>query len=199
MKLLLWMVLAAALLYAVLNEAASAGTIEQTVQFEGVLPETLYNAYLSSKEHAAMTADGRRAATFYRPSKGDVDHGEVGDELRAFGSSKPGEKVQYGLTAKVLNLVPAKVIVLSRKTFGWNMALDRSDVTDLESTVVLTFRRNAAGTEVQLVQVNVPDYKVKLPATGEVGPLSAIVNTHWNLLYWDPMKKYFQKASHRPG
>jgi len=195
MKLLLGVVLAAALVYAVLNGAASASTIEQTVQFNGVLPETLYNAYLSSKEHAAMTADGSRAATFYRPSKGDVDHGEVGDELRAFGSSKPGERVQYGLTAKVLNLVPAKVIVLSWKTFGWNMALDPSEVTELESTVVLTFRRNAAGTEVQLVQVNVPDYKVKLPATGEVGPLSAIVNTHWNLLYWDPMKKYFQKAS----
>ena len=199
MKLLLRVVLAAALVYAVLDGAASASTIEQTVQFKGVSQETLYNAYRSSKEHTAMTADGRRAATFYRPSKGDVDHGEVGDELRAFGSSKPGEKVQYGLTAKVLNLVPAKVIVLSWKTFGWNMALDPSDVTDLESTVVLTFRRNAAGTEVQLVQVNVPDYKVKLPATGEVGPLSAIVNTHWNLLYWDPMRKYFQKASHRPG
>ncbi len=84
----------------------------------------------------------------------------MGDELRAFGSSKPGEKVQYGLTAKVLNLVPAKVIVLSWKTFGWNMASDPSDVTDLASTVVLTFKRNAAGTEVQLVQVNVPDYKV---------------------------------------
>jgi uncharacterized protein YndB with AHSA1/START domain len=151
MKLLLRVVLAAALVFAVLNGAASASTIEQTVQFNGVLPETLYNAYLSSKEHAAMTADGSRAATFYRPPKAMSIMARLGDELRAFGSSKPGENVQYGLTAKVLNLVPAKVIVLSWKTFGWNMASDPSDVSDLESTVVLTFRRNAAGTEVQLV------------------------------------------------
>src|SRR5260370_16943728 len=132
MKLLLWMVLAAALLNAVLNGAASAGTIEQTVQFEGVLPETLYNAYLSSKEHAAMTADGRRAATFYRPSKGDVDHGEVGDELRAFGSSKPGEKVQYGLTAKVLTLAPTTVTTLSRTPSGCTRASYRTDLTHLQ-------------------------------------------------------------------
>ncbi len=65
--------------------------------------------------------------------------------------------------------------------------------TDLDSTVVLTFNKNIAGTEIQLVQVNVPDYKVSVPETGEVGSLSSIVNTHWNLLYWEPMKKYFQK------
>jgi hypothetical protein len=38
---------------------------------------------------------------------------------------------------------------------------------------------------------NLPDYKVKIPDTGEVGPLSQIVNTHWNLLYWEPMRHYF--------
>jgi len=50
----------------------------------------------------------------------------------------------------------------------------------------------------QLVQVNVPDYKVSVPQTGEIGALSSIVNTHWNLLYWEPMKKYFQKAEVNP-
>jgi hypothetical protein len=189
--------IAAALVCAIWKVPAFAGTISQTVQFVGVPPEMLYNAYLSSKDHADMTANGRRPANFYRRSAGDVAHGVVGDELRAFGSSGPDGKVQYGLTAKVLSLVPGKVIVLSWKTFAWNLALDRGDVTDLESTVVLTFKKNTAGSEIQLVQVNVPDYKVKIPDTGEVGPLSAIVNTHWNLLYWEPMKKHFQ-ASQRP-
>ncbi len=75
----------------------------------------------------------------------------------------------------------------------WNFALDPSEITDLDSMVVLTFQKNLVGVEIQLVQVNVPDYKVSVPETGEIGPLSSIVNTHWSLLYWEPMKRYFQK------
>ena len=41
---------------------------------------------------------------------------------------------------------------------------------------------------------NVPDYKVNVPETGEIGALSSIVNTHWSLLYWEPMRAYFQKG-----
>ena len=47
--------------------------IAQTVQFAGVSPEILYNAYLSSKDQSAMTAGGR-PAQFSRPSEGEVDH-----------------------------------------------------------------------------------------------------------------------------
>ncbi len=79
------------------------------------------------------------------------------------------------------------------KNMVWDFALDPSEITDLDSTVVLTFRKNLAGAEIQLVQVNVPDYKVSVPQTGEIGSLSSIVNTHWNVLYWEPMKKYFQR------
>ncbi len=32
---------------------------------------------------------------------------------------------------------------------------------------------------------------VKIPETGEIGPLSQIVNTHWSLLYWEPMRHHF--------
>lgn len=41
-------------------------------------------------------------------------------------------------------------------------------------------------------QANVPDYRVAIPApdgSEETGPLSRIVNTHWNTLYWDSIRK----------
>jgi uncharacterized protein YndB with AHSA1/START domain len=180
-----------------MNHPVLAATLNQTVQFMGVAPETLYNAYLSSKDHGAMTLDGAQRATYYRPGAGPVAQGETGDELRAFEVADPDGKVQYRVTAKILKLVPGKLIVMSWRNLAWNMAVNPADVTDFDSTVVLTFKKNSAGAEIQFTQVNVPDYAVKLPDTGEVGPLSSIVNTHWSLVYWEPMKKYFQKGERR--
>jgi uncharacterized protein YndB with AHSA1/START domain len=171
--------------------------IAQTIHFTGVSPETLYTAYLSSREHSAMTA-GSQPAYFFRPGDGEVAHGQEGDKLRAFGFAGPDGKMKFSLDAKILQLIPEKVIVMTWKNMVWDFALDPSEITDLDSTVVLTFRKNLAGAEIQLVQVNVPDYKVSVPQTGEIGALSSIVNTHWNLLYWEPMKKYFQKAEVSP-
>lgn len=167
--------------------------IAQTVQFIGISPETLYTAYLSSREHSAMTA-GSRPAFFFRPSVGEVAHGQEGDELRAFGFAGPDGQLQFSLYARILQLVPGKLIVLTWKNMVWNYALDPGELTDLDSTVVLTFNKNIAGSEIQLVQANVPDYKVSVPETGEIGALSSIVNTHWSLLYWEPMRAYFQKG-----
>jgi uncharacterized protein YndB with AHSA1/START domain len=167
--------------------------IAQTAHFPGVSPETLYMAYLSSKEHSAMTA-GSRPAFFFRPGDGEVASGKEGDELHAFGFTGPDGQTQFSLTAKILQLVPGKVIVLTWKNMVWNFALDQGEVTDLDSTVILTFQKNLAGAEIQLVQVNVPDYTVSVPETGESGSLRSIVNTHWSLLYWEPMKQYFQKG-----
>ena len=166
--------------------------IAQTAHFPGVSPETLYTGYLSSKEHSAMTAGSRRAS-FFRPGEGEVASGKEGDELRAFGFSGPDGQTRFSLTAKILQLVPGRVIVLTWKNMVWNFALDPAEVTDLDSTVILTFRKNIAGAEIQLVQANVPDYKVGVPETGEIGSLSSIVNTHWSLLYWEPMRRYFQE------
>ncbi len=166
--------------------------IAQTIQFTGISPETLYTAYLSSREHSAMTA-GSRPTYFFRPSVGEVAHGQEGDELRAFGFAGP-DGPQFSLNARILQLVPDKLIVLAWKNMVWHYALDPSEITDLDSTVVLTFKKNLAGAEIQLVQANVPDYKVRVPETGEIDALSSIVNTHWNLLYWEPMRAYFQKS-----
>lgn len=168
--------------------------IAQTAQFTGVSPEALYYAYLSSSEHSAMTAD-QRPAIFFRPGEGVVAHGEEGDELRAFGYLGFDGQTQFSLTARIVHLVPEKLIVLTWKNQVWNYALDHSEVTDLDSTVILTFHENLAGAEIQLVQVNVPDYTVHVPETGETGSLRSIVNTHWNLLYWEPMRRYFQQRA----
>ena len=119
--------------------------IAQTAQFTGISPETLYTAYLSSRAHSTMTA-GSRPAFFFRPGDGEVAHGQEGDQLRAFGFTGPDGQSQYSLHARILQLVPGKLIVLTWKTMVWNFAL------------------------------------------------SSIVNTHWSLLYWEPMRVYFQKG-----
>lgn len=167
--------------------------LAQTAQFTGVSPETLYHAYLSSAEHSAMTAD-RRPAAFFRTGEGEVAHGQEGDVLRAFGFTGPDGQIQFRLAATILQLVPGNVIVLSWKNQAWNYALDQNEVTNCDSTVVLTFRKNFAGAEIQLVQTNVPEYKVSIPDTGEIGSLCSIVSTHWSLLYWEPMRRYFHQS-----
>lgn len=165
--------------------------IIQTNQFFGVAPETLYNAYLSSSEHGSMTLDGKVMATYYRPGVGNVPTGEIGDELRSFGFTDPQGKIQYNLKATVLYLETGRLIVMKWKNGAWNLATDPALITSLESTLVLTFVKTAFGAEIQMVHANVPDYEVHIPDTGETGPLSAVVNTHWGVLYWEPMKRYF--------
>jgi uncharacterized protein YndB with AHSA1/START domain len=166
--------------------------IVQTAQFTGADPDTLYDAYLSSATHSAMTA-GARPATFRRPGHGDVPDGNEGDELVAFGAQSEDGDTIYSLSARILRLVPKRLIVLSWRNMAWDQALDPDEITDLASTVELTFVANFAGAEVRLVQGNVPSYRVRIPDTGEVGPLEQIVNTHWSVLYWDPMRRFFNR------
>ena len=164
--------------------------LSQTVQFNGSSAEALYRAYLSSAQHAAMTVDGTYAAT-YRQRGDDVDTGAVGDELWVVGPAAEDGNVQYSVSARVLELVPDLLIVLSWKNKAWDLAVEQSEVTDLPSTLVLTFTGNFMGAEIHLSQTNIPNYRVQIPETGEVGPLSEIVDRHWNILYWDPMRRYF--------
>jgi hypothetical protein len=168
--------------------------IQQTAQFTGVSAHTLYTAYLSSSKHSAMTADGTMVTTFHRKSAGDVAIGRKGDGFRAFGVPGPGGKIEYQLTGEIFELVSDRLIVQSWKTLTWGLAVNPSEITDLASTLILTFRDNAAGAEIRLEQANIPDYTVSVPETGEVGPLSQLVNTHWSLLYWEPMHRYFHKS-----
>ena len=165
--------------------------IIQTNQFVGVAPETLYNAYLSSEEHGKMTSKGDVIATYHRPGTGNVPTGITGDELRAWGFKDEEGHVNYYLNATILRLVPGRLIVMGWKNLPWNLTTNPELITDLESTLILTFKKTAFGSEIQMTHVNVPDYEVFIPDTGERAPLSTIINTHWGLQYWEPMKKYF--------
>jgi uncharacterized protein YndB with AHSA1/START domain len=171
---------------------SAAGTIQQTIQFPGVAPESLYQAYMSSKEHAAMTGF---PATFYRPSiHAEVAVGQEGDELRAFRMNGPDGKPIYFISGTILRLVPGKEIVTTWRATAWDEDTKPGDGTDLSCILVLTLRPMQGGTELQLVQVNIPDFPdvgEKDAASAGVVSETAAVNTHWYFRYWAPMQKYF--------
>jgi len=169
---------------------AVAGNITQVAEFPGMTPQQLYDAYLSSKDHAGMTGF---PATYYRPSsKADVAVGQEGDELHAFGMTGADGKLHYIITGRILRLVPDREIVSTWKASTWGLPAD-ADVPDC--VLVLTFKKTQAGAEIRLVQVNVPDFPdmadAKTAAGGAAGTETDAVNTNWYFRYWDPMRKYF--------
>ncbi|HSC48541.1 MAG TPA: SRPBCC domain-containing protein [Gammaproteobacteria bacterium] len=172
--------------------SSAAGTIQQTIQFPGVAPEAIYQAYMSSQGHAAMTGF---PATFYRPSThAEVAVGQEGDELRAFRLTGPDGKPTYFITGTILKLVPGKEIVTSWRATAWDQGPKPGDGTDLACILVLTLRPMQGGTELQLVQVNIPDFPdVAASDAASAGVVSetAAVNSHWYFRYWAPMQKYF--------
>jgi uncharacterized protein YndB with AHSA1/START domain len=173
---------------AMLGTPAVAGNVIQTEQFPGLTPEVLYDAYLSAKDHAAMTG---YPAMFYRPStQVEVPVAQEGDEWHAFGVPGKDGKVQYLIGGRFLRLVPGKEIVTTWRAAGWADAAHPKG-PDLESILILTFRRNYAGAEIQLVQVDVPDDVAVDPATSEPTSETSHVNTNWYFRYWEPMHKYF--------
>ena len=94
---------------------------------------------------------------------------------------------------KILKLVPGKEIVMSWRPVAWDE--QPKSGTDLECLLVLTLKKTFAGTELQLVQANIPEYvdtDEKEKATREVSTETASVNTRWYSRYWAPMQKYFQ-------
>jgi uncharacterized protein YndB with AHSA1/START domain len=169
---------------------AAAGTIQQTIQFPGIEPRAVYDAYLSSRGHSDMTGF---PASWYRPStKKAVAVGQEGDELQAFGTKGQDGKMKYLLGGKILKLVPGKEIVMSWRPSAWDE--QPKSGTDLECILILTLKKNFAGTELQLVQVDIPEYvdADEKNQDGEVSTETAAVNTHWYFRYWAPMQKYFE-------
>ncbi|HET6149233.1 MAG TPA: hypothetical protein VFH68_16970 [Polyangia bacterium] len=186
--------------------------IAQTAVFVGVSPLDLYDAFVTPSLHSAMTADGARPAVVLRGNDdAHVQRAEPGDRLRAVGIRRADGDFNFAVEADVLRAVPGEQLVLVWKNIAWRLAIDPREVTPAPSIVVLGFHRNLAGAEIRLVQVEVPDYRVRLPLIidelgdieraeraaqhlapgGEVGPLREIVNTHWSLVYWEPMKQFF--------
>jgi hypothetical protein len=164
--------------------------ISQTAHFPGQTPERLYDAFLSARDHAAMTADGRQHVTYQQPDGSPASRPQVGDRLLAFGQPAGDGAIEYRLTARLLELIPGERIVMAWRTAAWDAAIGASPAA-ADSVVVVRFAPNVIGAEIRLDQVGVPAYEVHLPDTGERGPLESIVNTHWNLLYWEPMRQYF--------
>lgn len=164
--------------------------ISQTAHFPGLTPQRLYDAFLSADDHAAMTADGRQCVSYQRPDGNPAGGPQAGDRLLAFGQPASDGTIQYRLTARLLELVTGKRIVMAWRTAAWDAAVSATPAAT-DSVVILRFAPNIAGAEIRLDQAGVPAYEVHLPDTGERGPLESIVNTHWNLLYWEPMRHYF--------
>lgn len=128
-----------------------AATIQQTIQFSNTTPERLYQIFMSSQEYSAFT--GETAV---------IDPRE-GGETSTFGGLGVG---------KILKLVPNSLIVQS-----WR-AIRLFKEGELDATLILTFRKNEDGAEIEMVQANIPDAH------------RATVNTNWNLYYWQPLAKY---------
>ena len=192
--------------------------IAQTAVFVGVRPVDLYDAFVTPAVHSAMTADGARPAVVLRGADGvPVQRAEAGDRLRAVGIQREDGGFEYAVDATVLRAVPGQQLVLAWKNIAWRLAVDPREASDAPSIVVLGFHPNVAGAEIRLLQAEVPEYRVRLPLVidelaeieraeraaqqlapgGEVGPLRELVNTHWSLVYWEPMKHYFAARARR--
>jgi hypothetical protein len=187
-----------------------------TAVFVGTTPQHLYEAFVTRSVHAAMTADGARPAEFLRGrDTSPVQRAEEGDRIRAVGISRPDGGFNYAVDALVLRAVPSEQLVLAWKSIAWRLAVDPREATDTPSIAVLGFHQNIAGAEIRLVQAEVPEYRVRLPLLldelgdlgraeraaaqlapgGEVGPLRELVNTHWSLIYWEPMKRHLAASA----
>jgi activator of HSP90 ATPase len=112
-----------------------ARTIQQTVHFDLVTPDELFETYVDSKKHAAavgasVTIDRVAGATF-----------------RAFGG---------GVTGTNLVVVPRSMIVQTWRGTPWKES-------DLDSILILTFSESAVGgAQIDLVQAQVPDHAFDL-------------------------------------
>ncbi len=104
------------------------GTIRQSATIPGVTPRRLYDAFLDSRQHSAMTGGRARMSAV------------VGDRWTAWDGSLGGENVE---------LVPGKKIVQTWR--GDDFPAGH------HSRLTLTFAKAPTGTKVTLVQTDVPD------------------------------------------
>ena len=103
--------------------------IQQSVEF-AASPETLYELYMDSKQHAEATG---------APAK-------VSRKVRGRFTAFRGQ-----LEGKNLLLIPNKMIVQTWRSTGWKNS-------DPDSILVIRFSKTKAGTRVDLVHVNVPEH-----------------------------------------
>jgi uncharacterized protein YndB with AHSA1/START domain len=129
--------------------------MHRTLQQSVVLPASparLYAMYLDPKTHAAITGEPARIGS------------KRGAAFRAFGGT---------LTGTILQTVPNKLIVQSWRASHWKKS-------DLDSTLVLSFRPDPKGGRIHLVHVNVPDHDYEGVKEG------------WRIYYWKPWRDYLK-------
>ena len=127
-------------------------TIKQTV-FIDATPEEIYDALIDAKKHRDVT--GSKATSQQR----------VGGKFTAWDGY---------ISGKHLFLERGKKVVQEWKTTEWPKGYPSSKLE-------FTLREKRGGTELALLQTNVP---AEQAASYEQG---------WKDFYWDPMKEYFKK------
>ena len=131
-----------------------AKTIQQTARFPAS-PEALFDIYLDSKKHSAATN-----------SKASVSR-KVGGKFSAFHGMLQGRN---------LAIVPKRMIVQVWRGSDWKQ-------TELDSILILTFRKAPGGGQIDLVHANIPDHAYPGIRRG------------WPKYYWKPWKAYLRKLA----
>jgi len=112
-------------------------TIEQAVVLKA-RARALYDTYMNSKEHAALTGAPVRIGR------------KPGSPFTAFGGS---------IVGRTLQAVPGRLIVQTWRSKGWPAKVS-------DSILVLAFTDAADGARVTLVHANVPDAERKMISSG---------------------------------
>ncbi|MDE1869427.1 MAG: SRPBCC domain-containing protein [Candidatus Micrarchaeota archaeon] len=130
----------------------SVGTIKQKAFFTAT-PEEVFEVLMDPKKHTKMTG------------------------ARATGAPKVGARITAWdgyITGKNLKLTKGKLIVQEWETDQWPEGYKAS-------TLKITIKKKGKGTELTMVQTNVPKEQVADYADG------------WKEYYWAKMKKFFKK------
>jgi activator of HSP90 ATPase len=131
-------------------------TLRQT-KFIPAKPAEVYDAFMKAKIHVDFT--GSKATSNPR----------VGGRFTAWDGY---------ITGKNLKLKKGKLIVQEWKTTEWPEGYSPSILN-------LSFKQNKGGTQVTMVQSNVPASQARNYRQG------------WVEAYWDPLRRYFQKKRAR--
>ncbi|MBL4784482.1 MAG: hypothetical protein JKY49_03545 [Cohaesibacteraceae bacterium] len=191
-----FLVLAVAIMFSspAIAQSSSASTIKQVAVYHKTSSQELYDIIVDADKHTAATHPASGNVKYIDPATGKSHaKAQVGFDLNAFflPDGTPG------LVARVLEIQPGKRIVFSWINVAWQIANTPSDITTMPSIVVLEFKDNTVGAEVIMTQVDVPAYQIHMARSpfsenGETAPLSEIVRVHWELAYWQPIRKYLE-------
>lgn len=166
-------------------------TIRQVAVYHDASAQQLFELYTTSASHSAATHAASGQVRWVDPDTGEeAPVAQVGLSMEGFYLPDG----QPGLTTQVIALEPGRRITQRWINFAWQLATSATP-SDRPSILDLQFRDNTAGAELVLTQARLPTYEIDLSPSpfnpnGEQGPLSEIVRVHWELLYWQPIRRY---------